>query len=57
MKKISVSLLIIIFPGFIIFCQENRKVPTFEEVLSLKGAGGENRESQGRMIWQICCRG
>ncbi len=36
-KKISVIILIAIFPGLILFAQENRKVPSFEEVLSLKG--------------------
>ena len=39
MKKIIAFILIVIFPGLILFSQENRKVPSFEEVLSLKGGG------------------
>lgn len=39
MKKLLAFTLFIIFPGLVTLAQENRKVPSFEEVLSLKGAG------------------
>ncbi len=39
MKKIIAIILIISIPGIILSAQENRKVPSFEEVLSLKGPG------------------
>ncbi len=39
MKKVIAFFLIIVFPWLLIHGQENRKVPSFEEVLSLKGAG------------------
>jgi len=39
MKKPIALFLIIAFPGLVILAQEERKVPSFEEVLSLKGAG------------------
>ena len=39
MKKIIAIILIISIPGIIISAQENRKVPSFEEVMSLKGPG------------------
>jgi hypothetical protein len=35
-KNIAFILIAIFFPGLILFAQENRKVPSFEEVLSLK---------------------
>ena len=39
MKKIIAIILIISIPGIILSAQGNRKVPSFEEVLSLKGPG------------------
>ncbi len=39
MKKPIALFLIIAFPGLVILAQEERKVPSFEEVLSLKRAG------------------
>ncbi len=39
MKKNIAFILMVIFPGLILFAQENRKVPSFEEVLSVKGGG------------------
>ncbi len=39
MKKPIALLLIIALPGLVVLAQEERKVPSFEEVLSLKGAG------------------
>ena len=39
MKKMIAFVLTIILPGLIIFAQENRKVPSLEEVLSVKGPG------------------
>ena len=39
MKKMFAFILITIFPGLQLIAQENRKVPSFEEVLSLKGGG------------------
>ena len=50
MKKFIVFILIIIFPGLIVFSQENRKVPSFEEVLSLKGAGTPMISPDGKHI-------
>jgi len=32
MKKNIAFILMVIFPGLILFAQENRKVPSFEEV-------------------------
>jgi Tol biopolymer transport system component len=39
MNKFITVILMIILPGIIISAQENRKVPSFEEVLSLKVPG------------------
>jgi len=50
MKKNIAFILITILPGLIIFAQENRKVPSFEEVLSLKGAGTPIISPNGKHI-------
>ena len=50
MKKNIAFILIIIFPGLIILAQENIKVPSFEEVLSLKGAGTPIISPDGKHI-------
>ncbi|MCK4855336.1 MAG: prolyl oligopeptidase family serine peptidase [Bacteroidales bacterium] len=50
MKKIIAFILIIILPGLLIFAQENSKVPSFEEVLSLKGAGTPIISPDGKHI-------
>ncbi len=50
MKKIIAIILIISIPGIIISAQENRKVPSFEEVLSLKGPGTPVISPDGKHI-------
>ena len=50
MKKNIAFILMVIFPGIILFAQVNTKVPSFEEVLSLKGGGTPIISPDGKHI-------
>jgi dipeptidyl aminopeptidase/acylaminoacyl peptidase len=50
MKKKIAIILIIALPGLLIVAQEERKVPSFEEVLSLKGAGMPYLSPDGKHV-------
>ena len=50
MKKILTVIFIIALPALKLFAQESTKVPSFEEVISLKGAGVPNISPNGKHI-------
>jgi dipeptidyl aminopeptidase/acylaminoacyl peptidase len=50
MKRTITSLVILLIAGSLVFAQEEKKVPTFEEVLSLRSSGGPVISHDGKHV-------